>query len=73
MTASTPTQRWADDGIVANALHPGGIRTAYALDPAARTGSGRCPSSRCPAEHACRAPCLPGRGRAAVLRQLRLP
>jgi NAD(P)-dependent dehydrogenase (short-subunit alcohol dehydrogenase family) len=21
------TQRWADDGIVANALHPGGIRT----------------------------------------------
>ncbi len=35
MTASTPTQRWADDGIVANALHPGGSRTAYALDPAA--------------------------------------
>ena len=40
MTAGTPTQRWADDGIVANALHPGGSRTAYALDPAARTGSG---------------------------------
>ena len=35
MTAGTPTQRWADDGIVANALHPGGSRTAYALDPAA--------------------------------------
>ena len=40
MTAGTPTQRWADDGIVADALHPGGAapRTRWTRRP--RTGSG---------------------------------